>query len=360
MKKLFLLLLSISAVLLGCERQETHEKPEGSISLYVDNQVILADGTYAANLTVTIMDKTGEEIDVTSDVEIFCEGLDEPLAAPAFATSEAGAYTFYAISGFEISNTVTVKAINGDLQLPEDPNPSASAFSHRMLLLQHTGTECPNCPRLMTQLRYLANDPEYSSLYHHVASHSYNSSDPAYTSDASSLSKNFDVSYYPWLTYNLTSTAEMDFDNIKASVDKLKQDSAAAGLSVSVDQDGKGVYANVSLKAGKSGKYRVAAWLLEDNIRAAQSGADASWQNIHENCLRKMYGSNKTECIYGKNIGTLEAGASKEFLVAFDLENDWKAQNCKVFVIAVDAASYELLNCTVCGVGESVAYQYIN
>ena len=116
----------------------------------------------------------------------------------------------------------------------------------------------------------------------------------------------------------------------------------------------------MSLKAGKSGKYRVAAWLLEDNIRAAQSGADASWQNVHENCLRKMYGSNKTECIYGINKGQLQAGEEADFLVAFDLEDNWKGQNCKVFVIAVDAETYELLNCAVCPVGEAVSYEYVN
>lgn len=360
MKRLFFLFLILSPVLFGCERQETQDKPEGTISLYVDNPVILADGSYAANLTVTIMDKTGEEIDVTADVEIFCEGSDDPIASPAFTTTEAGSYTFYAISGFEISNNVIVRAVKGEFQLPQDPNPSAMEFKHRMLLLQHTGTECPNCPRLMTQLRYLSNDEEYNTLYHHVASHSYNQNDPAYTSDAASLSKNFNVSYYPWLTYNLTSAAEMEFDKIRTSIDAMKQESAVAGLSAAVDHDEEGVYANVSLKAGKAGKYRVAAWLLEDNIRAAQSGADASWQNVHENCLRKMYGSNKTECIYGISKGQLQAGDEVDFLVAFDLEDNWKGQNCKVFVIAVDAETYELLNCTVCPVGETVSYEYPN
>ena len=145
----------------------------------------------------------------------------EQLASPEFKTDEEGLYSFYAVNGFEISNTVTVRAVKGAQALPEDPNPSGTGFRHKMLLLQHTGTECPNCPKLMTQLRYLSEDENYNSLYHDVASHSYNSSDPAYTSDAASLSKNFEVKYYPWLTYNLTATAELDYYNIKSSIDKI-------------------------------------------------------------------------------------------------------------------------------------------
>lgn len=346
-----------TAFLCGCD-PVSQDNVEGAIKLYVDTEVIMADGEHAANLMVTIMDSNGEEQDVTSSVEIYLDGSDEPLASPTFAIAEPGTYSFYAINGFEISNTVSVRAIKGNLDLPAEDGGSA-AFNHRMLLLQHTGTECPNCPRLMTQLRYLSEDEGYNSKYHHVASHSYNTSDPAYSSAAASLSKNFEVSYYPWLTFDLTSKSELDFDNIRKSIDAMHKTSADAGIAAVVDSDKDGVYANVRVKAGKDGKYRIAAWLLEDNIRGTQSGADAAWQNVHENCLRAMYGSNKTECIYGKNIGELKAGESKEILVAFDLETGWKAENCKIIFLAVNAANYEMLNCAVCPMGESIGYEYV-
>ena len=359
MKKFILLSVLMAFIASGCD-SDVNGKKEGSITLYVDNEVIMANGQYAATLTVTVMDKSGIEVDITSDVEIYCEGEDDPMADPRFVTNATGLYSFYAIHGFEISNTVNVKAIDGNLQLPEDPNPSGTQFHHRMLLLQHTGVECPNCPKLMTPLKYLAEDDDYNSLYHHVASHSYNQNDPAYNSDAASLSKNFNVTVYPWLTYNLTTVYELNYDAIRSTINEMTLENAVAGLSANVSYDQDGVYANVSLKAGKDGKYRLAAWLLEDNIRSAQSGADAMWMNVHNNCLRKMNGKNKTECIYGKNKGELQAGACKDFLVAFDLEDDWQGQNCKVILIAVDATDYTLLNCAVCPVGESLGYEYIN
>ena len=359
MKNIYLIAALLLTVLVGCEQQAQTENTAGAITLKVDRDVIMADNEYAAKLTVVVMDSLGVEHDITGEVEIYCEAMVEQLASPEFKTDEEGLYSFYAVNGFEISNTVTVRAVKGAQALPKDTNPSGTGFRHKMLLLQHTGTECPNCPKLMTQLRYLSEDEKYNSLYHHVASHSYNSSDPAYTSDAASLSKNFEVKYYPWLTYNLTATAELDYYNIKSSIDKIYHESADAGVSAVVSNSGKYICANLSLKAGKAGKYRLAAWLLEDNIRAAQSGADAQWQNMHENCLRLMNGTNKTECVYGKNMGEFEAGQSKDLLVAFDLESQWKGDNCKVMVIAVDADTYELITCAVCPVGESINYDYL-
>ena len=363
MRKTLLLIALLAVSLTGCEKpqQETEQEGnvKGAITLSVDREIIMADNTYAANLKVTVLDSLGVEQDVTAQVELYCDGVMDQLSSPEFKTDAEGTYSFYAVNGFDISNTVTVRAVKGAKPVPEDTDQTGKVFRHRMLLLQHTGTECLNCPRLMTQLRYLSEDEQYNGLYHHVASHSYNNSDPAYTSAAATLSKNFEVKYYPWLTYNLTSSAELDFEKIRSSIDKLSEDSAVTGVSAAVSLSGSYICANVSLKAGEAGKYRLAAWLLEDNIRSPQSGADAQWQNMHENCLRVMAGSNKTECIYGKNLGEFEAGESKDMLLAFDLDETWKGQNCKVLFIAVDAETYELITCTVCPVDESINYEYV-
>ena len=76
-----------------------------------------------------------------------------------------------------------------ELTLPADPKPASISFSHRILLVQHTGTYCPNCPRLMTSLKELALDETYAAKYHHVAAHSYNESgDLAYSEAAKNLS----------------------------------------------------------------------------------------------------------------------------------------------------------------------------
>lgn len=80
--------------------------------------------------------------------------------------------------------------VSGLPALPADPQPKNISFRHRVMLLQHTGTYCPNCPRLMSSLMQVAEDKTYSERYHHVAAHSYNEEgDAAYSVAASNLSQ---------------------------------------------------------------------------------------------------------------------------------------------------------------------------
>lgn len=349
----------MSAVFFGCESSENTKEKEGSIGISVDNTVIKADGEYGAEIKVTLLDSKGETADITSEVEIYCEGVSTPLGNPVFTTTEPGEYSFYAVYGFEISETIVVKAVDGVMDLPEDTDPDGTSFRQRMLLLQHTGTACPNCPKLMTPLRDLSENESYNTKYHHVASHSYNVDDPAYSDDATVLSNNvLGVRSYPWLTANLTSEYTLDYTDLTSFVDKYYDGNASAGVSASVSFTDGDVNANVSLKAGENGKYRLAVWLLEDGVYGLQSSADASWQNTHENCLRKMYGETRTECVYGKNLGDMQKGEAVDFIVSFDLEGSWSGDHCKVMVIATDAER-ELITCTVCPVGGSVGYEYL-
>lgn len=375
MKKTLFLLTFILSCLSGCqgsvdpenvgpgtdgkEPADGNAELSGPITLYTDNDIIMADDVYTARLTVLLMDKAGVEHDVTSEVEIYCNNGDKPVADTDFRTSDEGEYEFYAVRGFEISNTVTVRAVKGVSELPVDPDQKSLDFRHSMILLQHTGSECPNCPSLMETLRNLAGDEEYSSLYHHVASHSYNTSDAAYSSSAASLSKELDVHYYPWLTFNLTKENAYLLSEIKSGMDKFRKDKADAGICAAASLSGNSIYVNVGIKAAASSKYRVAVWLLEDNVRSVQSGATASWQHMHDNCLRAMAGSTKNECIYGKRLGTVESGESHEFIAAVDgLEPGWNTDNCKIMVIVVSANDYELVNCAVCPLDGTVSYEY--
>ena len=357
MKKCVFLLMMLSAILCGCESSETIK--EGVIAIAADNHVIKADGKYSAEIRVTILNSKGENEDITAEAEIYREGHDTPLDSPIFTTTQPGEYAFYAVYGFEISETIVVKAVDGVQNLPNDTDPSGTSFRQRMLLLQHTGTACPNCPKLMTPLRDLSEDEAYNAKYHHVASHSYNVDDPAYSDDAALLSNNvLGVRNYPWLTANLTTEYTLDYTSLPSFVDEHYRENASAGVSAAVSYTDGDVNANVSLKAGQDGKYRMAVWLLEDGIYGAQSSADASWQNTHENCLRKMHGDSRTECVYGKNLGEMKKGESVDFIVSFDLDGNWKGEHCKVMVIAVNA-DRELITCAVCPVGETVGYEYL-
>lgn len=334
---------------------------EGNITLYAQKDVIKADGEYVSELSVILVDNHGQEHNVTKDVEIYIEGQDDPVKDVNFRTSEEGDYTFYAVRGFDISNTVSVKAVKGVPALPSDPDAAKTSFAHRMLLVQHTGNECPNCPKLMDILKHIADDEEYASRYLHLASHSYNSTDAAYSSAAQTLSKTMNLTKnYPMVTYNLTTDDGYFEDDIKETIMSLSKEKADAGISASAAIVGDELLVNVSLKSAIASKYRLSVWVLEDNIHSPQSGATASWHNMHSNCLRLMYGSEKNEQIYGKHLGMIEAGESVDMIAAIQMDEEWIVENCKLLIVAVSGnGDYSLVNCTYCPVEGSISYNYL-
>lgn len=372
MKNVILALSMMSMLFIGCQgtvdpntedpnnNQGNTEDLKGSITLYADKKVINADGAYVSELSVRLMDSHGKEHDVTADVEIYIEGEDAPISDPHFKTTVAGDYVFYAMRGFDISNSVTVQAVKGVPQLPADPDASKTSFAHRMLLVQHTGNECPNCPKLMDIMKHIADDDQYNSRYLYVASHSYNATDAAYSSAAQTLSKNFGVTLYPMLTYNLTEKQGYFEDEVKENILSMSKDVAEVGICASSKVEDDKIIANIAIKSAIDSKYRIAVWVLEDNIHSPQSGATSSWHNNHSNCLRLMYGQDKIEGIFGRAVGSVEAGASEDMIVAIDLDPKWVVDNCKLLIIATDAAGVaELANCVYCPVQGSVAYNYL-
>ena len=250
------------------------------------------------------------------------------------------------------------------LELPADPQPQSTDFSHRIMLLQHTGTACPNCPRLMTSLREIAADPTYAAKYQHVASHSYNTDDPAYSEAAKKISDAF-CKAYPELTFNLsgeTTGDDTSVATIKRYIDQLYKDSADAGIAAAAQANGNTLSVKVQVKAATENSYRVAAWILEDDIKAQQSsnGALEEWMHTHENALRAFSGSSLNLGIYGEKFGTLKAGETAEKDLTIELQNDWKIENCKVFILVNSSkdGKFDVANCTICPIGGNVAYQY--
>ena len=262
----------------------------------------------------------------------------------------------------------TPDAPSGEITIPElpsDPDPGNTSFEHRILLIQHTGTYCPNCPALMESLKNLSEDKSYEGKYQHVASHSYNEEgDPAYSAAASNLSQAFCSGYYPELTFNLTKEntgTSLSVDAIRKCIDDLRSDVADAGISAAVLQTGDTLGVNVRIKVAKDNQYRIAAWLLEDNIKGRQEGAYEEWMNTHGNALRAMSGSTLNLRIYGTKVGGLKAGQTADMSFVIGVEEDWNVDNCKVLIL-VNASGkdgrYDLVNCAVCPVGGNVTYQY--
>ena len=195
----------------------------GEIEFTADTDQVRSDGVDAVTFTLRVTDAEGAVHDVTKHAEIYLSYEKTPLSTNVFTTDKEGEYVFYAVYGLKVSQDIVVTAINDVPELPADPQEGNLSFKHRMLLVQHTGATCSNCPRMMETLKNLAQDASYSSLYHHVASHSYNGgeADAAYSEAARDLSMAYNISgFYPMLTFNLTSTAVgADLQEIKSTID---------------------------------------------------------------------------------------------------------------------------------------------
>lgn len=363
-----LLTLLLSASLYACGNSSGEDPVPvipGEIELLSDRTQMRSDGNDAVTFTVNVTDKAGVVHDVTDYAEIYWNYEKTPLESNMFSTEKAGEYVFYAIYGLEVSDELVISAINDIPELPADPDEDNLSFRHRMLLVQHTGATCSNCPRMMESLKTLSQDDDYNGLYHHVASHSYNGgeSDDAYSEAARDLSMAYNTSgLYPMLTFNLTSTAVgTDLSEIKGQIDVLRKETADAGLSAAAELSGDALLVNVEVKAAVDNNYRVAAWVLEDDIYSLQSGMSESWHNTHDNALRYAAGKVSQLSFVGERLGTMTAGGKAGHVFVIPMDDAWVAENCEVLVLVTAAdedGNYDIANCALCPIGGTVAYDY--
>ena len=369
MKRFFsMLMLGSLAFMAGCAGQDGEDKAPlipGTIELISDFDQMRSDGTDAVTFTVNVTDAEGGVHDVTGHAEIYLEYDKAPLSSNVFVTEEEGEYVFYAVYGLSVSEDVVITAINDVPELPADPQESSTSFHHRMLLVQHTGATCSNCPRMMESLRTLSQDEAYNGLYHHVASHSYNGgeADAAYSEAARDLSMAYNLTgLYPMLTFNLTSVSVgTDLQEIKAQIDALKKDKADVGVSAATSLSGDDILVNVEIKAAKANRYRVAAWLLEDGIYSLQSGMSESWHNTHDNAIRYAAGKSSQLSFVGDKLGEVAAGEKAGKVFVLPVEDSWVVDNCEVLILVTAAdenGNYDVVNCALCQIGETVTYDY--
>lgn len=351
----------------GTTGGEEPAKKDGSITLTADRAAICSDGSDFVTFTVTLKADDGSVTDITDEAEIYLSTTDELLDSYRFSTDKKGEYSFYAAYGLEMSEDVTVSAVPVIPEIPDDPQASATAFKHRMLLIEHTGATCPNCPLMMNALKTVEENEAYSSRFNLVAAHSYDYSfDAAYSDAAEILTAAFNTSStgnrpFPTVTFNLTKTSAGHSETeICSMIDELSKESASVGIAMGVEAADGEIFANVEFKFGKTGEYRIGAWLLEDDVYATQTGATEEWHHIHNNAIRAMHSTNAIERLYGTKLDKTDAGSKVSHLFRFTVDKDWEAENCKVFVFVTEAVgdSYDIVNCAVCPAGETTGYEY--
>lgn len=327
--------------------------------LEISPKIIQANGTDAAKLTVLY-----NGTPVTEDVRLY-DGDNSPVDLPdmSFSTEQSGEYTFWAAYGTLHTDPVTVTAIDFEVpELPADDDPENTAFAKKVLVTQFTGTGCGWCPGMITILRNVMADEEYSSRMLLAAAHRFNPNDPAYIS--APLDQAMGVRGFPTVVADMY----LSFSNynneaaLRNVIDTAyEREFARAGISASSSLDGNTLVVRASVKAAETSEFRVGAWLLEDGINARQANNGYAGDfNTHDNCIRIADSKVSNINFTGHSLGTVKAGETAEYAFVMTLEDDWVAKNCHLilFVTAPDGNTWSVTNAVPCGLNETVGYLY--
>lgn len=371
--KFFALLCAAATfAFVGCEpvdgtegQKPTPDLPTttGSITLSADKTTIALGET----VKFTVMQ---EGVDVTAAATIYDPSMNK-LANGEFVAEATGTYSFFATKGGESSNYVYVTVMASVPTLPEDTDVANTKFNHRILVIDHTGINCPNCPLMTDNLRAF-HKTEWANNYNEVTCHagSYAGGDPANSPAANVVNQFYGPSGYPTLNLNFYSGDVPNYytDTFVVKMGEefnklIKKDGADAGIAVAVTGDSEMVYATVSVKAAVEQEYKVTAWLLESKIYGNQSGASEDYHKIYNYALRNVGGSYSRADISGDSVGVIKVGEYAE--TGFELpitSSKWKVENMDVLIIvsAKDKTKrWEVVNTALCPVNSTVGYEYL-
>lgn len=352
--KFFALIAAITPLFWACEGTNDDPQAVGEVTL-------TAESVVEVNTPITFVVTDSAGVDVTADAVIFDKSHDFAQVSNPFTPTEDGDYTFYAVVGDAISNDVKVSVSPTVPALPEDTDVTNTSFAHHILLVDHTGTDCGYCPQMMKALKEIEDGGEFHGKYYEAMAHSYNTSDPAYSGAAASVSSHFSFNGYPTLTYNFyhPTNSSYNAEHIKGQINALWKESADAGIAASTNLAAKSVVVNAEVKAAVAGEYSVTAWLLEDGIEAKQTNATESWMNTHNNAIRQ---TPSTSVISGYEVGALEVGKTATQIINLKITRDsWNRDNMKVMVIVSkknDKGKYDVANVAICPINDSITYDY--
>lgn len=380
---LYVLLIMFTAACVGNPGSE--EDPggdtDGALTLNTSAAYIINDGTDAALFTVLKGKK-----DVTADAKIYQKkgSSFELLPATSFSSTEQGTYSFFASYNGEMSEDIIITVTSGLLELPEDPKPEQfDGFKRRVLALQGTSLGCTYCPMMIAGLTEYAKLEESSSTVL-VAAHGVMDGDGMISDYSNAVLKSSGISStgVPALLFNLHSRDEilsvMKSDTpakvasrIQAAAQPLLATAASTGISAAVSGTESSGFIKVTagIKVGQAGKYRVCAWVVEDDIYATgqMNGYPALEGTYdfthHSNVLRCISSINpitgvslggKDECLAGE-----EQVFFHEFMLT-DLKIE-KMSNLRVIIIVTrneKGSAYIVDNVVSCALNRQVEYEY--
>ncbi len=324
---------------------------------------------------------------VTSGYKIYKNGVETSLPTdanknPYFESKTTGSFSFYVTYNITEStkNSPVIVQVNNDAipDRPADPNEASTSFKRRAMVMQFTGTACPNCPYLIEPLEQMEKDANYKDKFTWAAIHTYNTENdpasPCNSVDQQQLPLTFGISGYPTVLVDIGtsigaySNAALNLSNLQKAVNNSVANPASAGIAaaMTLDENNRVVTARVSVKAKDSKIYRVGMWLLEDNIKGGQAGS--STITSHDHAVRYVArGNNGSASYIGYELNdgkAMTAGQVADYVFTINISNQSiKLANCKLifFVTTSTGNSYTVVNSVVSkDLKTAVPFEYNN
>lgn len=383
MKHIFTIFLCAAAALsmLSCTGKADPDNTAGNgLEIRSSASFISVGGNDVAYLSVYY---DGEDVTGSDDITVYIveDGQTLEYEDTKWSSEVECEVQFYAVWGDVVSSSITVAAVAGMTELPEDPKPDLyDDFVKKSFMVQGTSVGCPVCPYVIVALDEfytMESYAEYASKAVLASAHAnINVSDPMTCQASLMVLEAFRTAFsgFPSLMFDFNESIRLSSNatansirSLVATSLKTKASSAISAVVSGTESEGK-VKVSAAVKVSDAGSYRIAAWLLEDGIEYLQyNGTDIELpQTIeHDNAVRAI---SSMDPVTGEYLGgnqTTEAGTKSEFSCEFDID-DAKVDNlgnCHVVVFVTKqsgngAGKYYIDNVIDCGINERVAFQY--
>lgn len=336
-------ILSYALIVLSCSGKVDPETDTQILTLKADTDEIVADGKSKVNFTVL----NGSE-DVTATSTISCKSGNAVFSGTSFSTATEGTYRFSATYNGKESKEVTITATA----------PVVSAFQRHVCVMEFTGTWCSMCPKGAETLNYLVSrtykDKAFALAFHN--------NDAYALPQEQELQKIFGWESYPAYVTDMRASdcGGLNDGTCGNSIEKSLYDvptHCAAAVSCSYDNSKSQADVKARIFSEKAGKYRIAAYVVEDKVIGEQTlgTGDVQKDYTHRHMVRKMLSAN----VRGDDMGQIGKNQEKEKTYSFTIDPVWNLDNLSIAVLAINEQG-EVNNMAVCPVnGGKMDYVYL-
>lgn len=367
-KKLTIILTSLATIFTcgSCEKPNNEQETplEGDVTLVPSINAIKSDAKDICKFTIMVGDAV-----LTEGGDIYDVQTSQKLSSHEFTSDKIGEYKFFASYKGRLSEQITVSVLKNIPDLVEDTQKENTNFKHRVLGMQFTGTACRFCPNMKAAIKDVEKK-EIAKNAVFTAIHSFNSDDIMYSKASGQIGQLHGNGSYPAFgtdmrrnVFNNYHTNEL-IKKIEENITNDLKEIAKAGISVATEVQGDKIVISSEVKSSEDQNYRIAAWVLEDKIEAAQTGENPRPEydmNIHDDVFRACSTSNNNYT--GDNLGFIKTGSSKKYVMNITISEKWKLENCRIIVFVTspdfDAPTkFYVSNVVTCPLNGTMGYEY--